>query len=381
MNRKILQRIFLPQQRIAWHIVFWVVILAMFTGIDVTSGEITNHTVSWQKMLWSNMMALPVMMVATYVTLYVLLPWYLEKRQSFLLMIVVLGTAFIFGMMQRAMAQFVIYPYVWGESLKHGWFVFYKIAFNIINIYMVVFAAVAIKLLKIALQNEYARQLLEKEKLRAELKFLKTQIHPHFLFNTLNNLYALTLQNSSKSPEVVLKLSSLLDYMLFESNVPKVPLSKEISLINNYISLEKLRYGDALEVSFNFSIDHIQREIAPLLFFPFVEFAFQQSLLDNSEPTWITIDLDIRNNVLTLKVENMKANAALIENYKTLKNVKRRLNLLYPKKHNLKLLDTEETHLIILTLEIEPHDFKENSTDFGTEKITTETTKTTKLLN
>lgn len=350
MDRQLLQRLFLPKQRILWHFVFWLIILAMFTGIDVTSGEITNHTVSWYKMLWSNMMALPVMILATYVTLYGLLPWYLEKRQSLLLIIAVLATAFLFGMIQRAVAQFVIYPYVWGESLKHGWFVFYKIAFNVINIYMVVFAAVAIKLLKIALQNEYARQLLEKEKLRAELKFLKTQIHPHFLFNTLNNLYALTLQNSTKSPEVVLKLSSLLDYMLFESNVPKVPLSKEISLINNYISLEKLRYGDALEISFNFSIDHIQRQIAPLLFFPFVEFAFQQSLLDNSEPTWITIDLDIRQDILTLKVENMKATTDSINNYDTLNNVQRRLNLLYPQKHNLKLLNTEETHLIVLTL-------------------------------
>ena len=322
----------------------------MFTGIDVTSGEITNHTVSWYKMLWSNLMALPVMILATYVTLYILLPWYLEKRKSLLLIIAVLVTAFLFGMIQRAVAQFFIYPYVWGESLKHGWFVFYKIAFNVINIYMVVFAAVAIKLLKIALQNEYARQLLEKEKLRAELKFLKTQIHPHFLFNTLNNLYALTLQNSAKSPEVVLKLSSLLNYMLFESNVPTVPLSKEISLVNNYISLEKLRYGDALEIGFNFSIDHIQRQIAPLLFFPFVEFAFQQCLLDNSQPTWITIDLDIRQDILTLKIENIKTTTDTITSYDTLNNVNRRLNLLYPQKYNLKLLDTEETHLIILTL-------------------------------
>ncbi|MFK7949452.1 MAG: sensor histidine kinase [Saprospiraceae bacterium] len=373
MNQKILKRIFLPQQRIVWHFVFWLVILAMFTGIDVTSGEITNHTVRWHKMLWSNMMALPVMILATYTMLYGLLPWYLEKRNLFLSMIAVLATAFLFGMIQRAVAQFFIYPYVWGESLKHGWFVFYKIAFNVINIYMVVFAAVAIKLLKIALQNEYARQLLEKEKLRAELKFLKTQIHPHFLFNTLNNLYALTLQNSTKSPEVVLKLSGLLDYMLFESNVSKVPLSKEISLINNYISLEKLRYGDALEVSFNFSIDHIQRQIAPLLFFPFVEFVFQQSLLDNSKPTWITIDLDIRNDLLTLKVENMKTDSASINNYHNLKNVKRRLNLLYPQKHNLKLLDTEETHLIVLTLEIEPYTFTKDIQTFENDKIITKT--------
>ncbi len=350
MNTTILQRIFSPQQRLLWHFIFWITILAMFTGIDVTSGEITNYPTDWYKVLLSNLMALPVMLLATYLTLYGLLSMYLQKRNLFSVLILFLVSAFGFGMLQRGMAQFLIYPYVWGESLQHGWFIFYKIAFNIINIYMVVFAAVAIKLLKIALQNEYDRQLLEKEKLRAELKFLKSQIHPHFLFNTLNNLYALTLQNSKKAPEVVLKLSGLLDYMLFESNVAKVPLSKEVSLINNYISLEKMRYGDVLEVSFNFSIDLIQQDIAPLLFFPFVDFAFQQCLVSNSELTWITIDLNVKNDALTLKIENAKSSFATALNYDSLKNVERRLKLLYPQKHELKLIDTEETHLIVLHL-------------------------------
>lgn len=319
----------------------------MFTGIDVS-----EYSDNWQKVLFSNFLALPVMMIATYLTLYGLLPLFLAKKTYNQFFILFILSAFGFGLLQRAIAQYIIFPWVWEKHLEHGWFVFYKIAFNIINIYVVVLAAVAIKLLKIALQNEYARQLLEKEKLRAELKFLKSQIHPHFLFNTLNNLYALTLQNSKKAPEVVLKLSSLLDYMLFESNVAEVPLSKEISLINNYISLEKMRYGDALEVGFNFSIDSIEREISPLLFFPFVEYAFRQSLVDNSELIWITIDLEIKNDILILKIENAKLRNDSKPNYDSLKNVERRLKLLYPNKHELKLLDTEETHLIILSLEL-----------------------------
>ena len=319
----------------------------MFTGIDVS-----EYSDNWQKVLLSNFLALPVMMVATYLTLYILLPIFLVERTYNKFFILFILSAFGFGLLQRAIAQYIIFPQIWDKHLEHGWFVFYKIAFNIINIYVVVLAAVAIKLLKIALQNEYARQLLEKEKLRAELKFLKSQIHPHFLFNTLNNLYALTLQNSTKAPEVVLKLSSLLDYMLFESNVPELPISKEISLINNYISLEKMRYGDALEVGFNFSVDSIQREISPLLFFPFVEYAFQQSLVDNSEPTWITIDLEIKNDILILKIENAKSSNHKKPDYDSLVNVQRRLKLLYPNEHELKLLDTEETHLIVLSLEI-----------------------------
>jgi len=320
----------------------------MFTGIDVS-----EYSSDWQRLLISNALALPVMILATYTTMYLILPIFLKRKQYVKFLLTFLVTAFCFGLLQRAVAQYVIFPLVWGKSLNHGFWIFYKIAFNIINIYVVVLAATAIKLLKIALQNEYARQLLEKEKLKAELKFLKSQIHPHFLFNTLNNLYALTLTNSTKAPEVVFKLSSLLDYMLFESNVATVPLSKEISLINNYISLEKLRYGDALKVSFNFSIDSMERAIAPLLLLPFVEFAFQQSLLDNTAATWININLNIDKDILNLKVEQEQKQAINEEAYSEFKNVKRRLKLLYPNKYQLNISKKTAVHLIELQLKID----------------------------
>lgn len=348
MNLNLLRYISTPQKRWVFHLLFWVSILVMFTGIDVS--EYSND---WQRLLVSNALALPVMMLATYTTLYLILPIFLKRKAYLKFLISFFFAALAFGLLQRAMAQYVIFPMVWGESLNHGFWVFYKIAFNIINIYVVVLAAVAIKLLKIALQNEYARQLLEKEKLKAELNFLKSQIHPHFLFNTLNNLYALTLTNSTKAPEVVLKLSNLLDYMLFESNVSTVALSKEISLINNYISLEKLRYGDTLEVRFNFSIDSMERAIAPLLLLPFVEFAFRQSLVDNAAATWIQINLNIDKDILTLKVENEKKSEIGKADYEAFKNVKRRLKLLYPEKYQLHISETTTTHLIELELKID----------------------------
>lgn len=348
MNSTLLQHIFTPKKRWFFHLLFWISILVMFTGIDVS-----EYSSDWQRLLVSNALALPVMILATYTTLYIILPILLKRKEYGKFLISFFFAAFAFGLLQRAVAQYIICPVVWCKSLDHGLWVFYKIAFNIINIYVVVLAGTAIKLLKIALQNEYARQLLEKEKLKAELKFLKSQIHPHFLFNTLNNLYALTLTNSSKAPEVVLKLSSLLDYMLFESNVSTVPLSKEISLINNYISLEKLRYGDTLKVNFNFSIDSMERAIAPLLLLPFVEFAFQQNLVDNVAPTWIHINLNIDKDGLFLKVENEQKKQSTEIDYKDFKNVKRRLKLLYPNKYQLNISQTTTTHLIELKLEVE----------------------------
>ena len=115
-----------------------------------------------------------------------------------------------------------------------------------VAIYPVTFVAVAIKLLKYWYANQQAQQVLTQQKLQAELKFLKTQIHPHFLFNTLNNLYALTLKKSERAPEMVLKLSELINYMLYECTSDAVPLTKEVKFIRNYGDIEKMRYGDKL---------------------------------------------------------------------------------------------------------------------------------------
>ena len=122
---------------------------------------------------------------------------------------------------------------------------------RLVGIYAVVFLAASIKLLKHWYTMQKKNQQLAKEKLEAELNMLKAQVHPHFLFNTLNNLYALTLKKSEKSPEVVLKLSEILDFMLYHSNKDFVELEREIKLVNNYIDLEKLRYGDRLEIDFD----------------------------------------------------------------------------------------------------------------------------------
>ena len=177
-----------------------------------------------------------------------------------------------------------------------------------ISIYTVAVAAAAIKFLKRNYHHEQLANAFKEEKLDAELKFLKAQIHPHFLFNTLNNLYSLTLQSSSKSSEVVLKLSNLLDYMLYECNVKEVPLNKEINQIQNFIDLEKLRYGERLEVSFTAKGDFHNKRIPPLLLIPFIENAFKHGVSQEIENTFVSIDLTAKQNQLIFKVENSKTN-------------------------------------------------------------------------
>jgi LytS/YehU family sensor histidine kinase len=226
---------------------------------------------------------------------------------------------------------------------------------NAFSVYTVVFAAIIIKLLKRNYQQEQEAKDLAKEKLDAELKFLKGQIHPHFLFNTLNNLYSITMQESPRASELVMKLSTFLDYMLYEANVARVPLRKEVEQMKNLIELERLRYGDRLQVAFSTRGDISNKYIPPLLMLPFVENAFKHGVSREVELSFISIDFHVKENRLVLRVENSKGGKAPqnedISKGIGLKNVRRRLELIYgPKKYELQVFDEEETFMIALKI-------------------------------
>jgi two-component system LytT family sensor kinase len=238
------------------------------------------------------------------------------------------------------------------EYLHDPFFYFPKIVKMFVTIYPVTFTAIAIKLLKYWYANKQAQQVLIQEKLEAELKFLKTQIHPHFLFNTLNNLYALTLKKSDKAPEMVLKLSELINYMLYECKSDEVPLSKEIKFIHNYVAIEKMRYGDKVDVDIRVTGQTTERNIAPLILLPFVENAFKHGASENLLQSWVKVTVDAHADHVVIKVENSKAG----ENEQNgnagigIQNVKRRLVLLYPERHELKIINGTETFLVVLSI-------------------------------
>ena len=148
--------------------------------------------------------------------------------------------------------------------------------------------------------------------------------------------------------------------MLYECNTDRVPLTKEIELLKNYVSLEKLRYGDRLDISLNIIGNTRDLEIAPMLVLPFVENSFKHGTSDEIEDAWVSIDLVVKEGILTLKVDNSKSNSLGKDEQKYregigLKNVKRRLELLYKGGYELKTLDTVESYLIVLKIEMESH--------------------------
>lgn len=193
----------------------------------------------------------------------------------------------------------------------------------------------------------------------AELSLLKAQIHPHFLFNTLNNLYALTLNKSDNSPGVVIGLSQILRYILYECNTATVPLDKELQMIERYISLEKIRYGSHLEVNMSLSGNLENHNIVPLLLLPLVENSFKHGISKLAEDGWINILASIKDNGFTFKISNNKLSSADIMDPPSdygnigLFNIRKRLAILYPGKHDLKIIDEEDVFVVVMKITLD----------------------------
>ncbi|MBZ9731443.1 histidine kinase [Salegentibacter sp. JZCK2] len=223
----------------------------------------------------------------------------------------------------------------------------------IFSLYPVVVLGAFIKIGRIWFEHEKYVKQLKNDQLESEIKYLRAQVHPHFLFNTLNNLYALTLKNSKKAGEVVLKLSEMLDYFLYEGNQWKVSLEKELELLGNYISLEKIRYGDRLEVTFQTEGTIEGQNIPPLLLLPFVENSFKHGASQLQSFVWIKIRTKVENNVLHFHVSNKRKKINKMENKKKglgLNNVEKRLDLLYKGHYSLKINDQEDFFQIDLVV-------------------------------
>lgn len=335
--------------RIGRHLLFW----TLHVLYNVSTYGVYDEDV--QRSFVINVLGLPGKVLFTYFVLYYLLPTYLltKKYQHFFIwfLLGIFGT----GLLNRAISFFIVYPIYYPDAIIYGYWRI-KIFFEIASIVYISAIALVIKLLQYWYKNEQSREQLTQQKLAAELKLLKSQIHPHFLFNTLNNLYALTLEKAKTAPEVVLKLSALLDYMLYECNVPLVVLDKEVKYINNYIALEKFRYGQRLDLSFEVSGDLQNQYIAPLLLIPFIENSFKHGASRAAKKPWVKLHIWVNNQKLHLQLENSLPTGIIDKPDYTqgigLKNVKRRLELLYKGKYELTVRE-EDSYLVNLKLELE----------------------------
>ncbi|MEX0844386.1 MAG: histidine kinase [Balneolaceae bacterium] len=336
--------------RVFWHVLFWISFVAahtLFYGYqDGSYGKEFAFAIRY----------LPFKMLITYFTLYVVIPRYLLKKKyirAFLFFVtgVAGGT-----LLQQVIDYTILVPVFTPEWEREYLFYFSKMFKVFLGMYPVVTIAAVIKLAKLWYEKDRQTQELKRQKLEAELNFLKGQIHPHFLFNTLNNLYALTMKKSDDAPEVVMKLSELLSFMLYEGKADTIPVKKEIELIKHYTDLEKIRYDERLNFIFRKEGNFSGYEIPPMLLLPFVENAFKHGGKNETGPVSVLIDISLEGDVLTTRVENSKSDEHIIaENHVNgigLKNIRRRLNLLYSGHHKLEIEETGNIFLVTLTIEL-----------------------------
>lgn len=219
---------------------------------------------------------------------------------------------------------------------------------NSVLMYVIVFLA------SIGLRLNNRWKLTEQKRLESELSSLKSQINPHFLFNTLNSIYAETLGKSDNATEMLLKLSDLMRYALTEAHHDKVPLQKEIDYITNYIELQKIRLASKAKLEYNIEGDANALQIAPFLLIPFIENAFKYGV-NAEQNSAIRIDLKIKNNELNLLVFNNKVETdkSLQETFGLgIKNTRQRLALIYPLKHLLSINDSEKEYCVTLHINL-----------------------------
>lgn len=221
------------------------------------------------------------------------------------------------------------------------------------NLFIVIFVGM-LRFAKDWFELDAKRKEIEREKLMAEVNFLKAQINPHFLFNTLNNLYYLAYSKSDNTTEVIDKLSKMMRYMIYDSNHPKVLLSKEIEYMQNYVSLERLRLNNETPVEFEVIGDPSDNKIAPLIFITFLENAFKHGVSNAQKECWVRVSIEVKGHSCTYTVENSRIPERPSDPKSGigLANIKRRLELSYPENYELNVQDLPDSYKVQLTLNL-----------------------------
>lgn len=333
------------------HISYWIFYLLFFA---VTWG---SYDMNFEKTMMVELVNLPAKIALVYWVIYFLFPKFLYKRKTGKFILLFGFSLILISLTQRFTDNYIILKYYLTEFEIQPIFSYVQIMRSSINLGTVMAFPFILKLVDHVNKVQQNEQFLEREKLEAELVFLKNQVQPHFLFNTLNSLYSLILKKSDQSLDVILKLSELLRYMLYETNSKRVDFKKEIDSIKSYLELEKIRYGDRIDLSFNIWGDIDSNQIAPMLILPFIENSFKHSTKGFNGDAWITIDVGIKNNELKLNIENSVPKSGSDQESIIggigLQNVKRRLSLIYPENHDLKITSNEDSYSVHLNLKLQ----------------------------
>ena len=310
--------------------------------------------------LKTNLIGFPIHMTLCYLNVYVFMPKLVFKKKYLTFIIALISALFLMLLVKYNLTYYLVSQNVWPEGYEIDKLTLnYSIDMMIGELYVITFAT-AIKITMDWLREHKRLTDLEKIQLETELLFLRTQISPHFFFNTLNNIYSLALSNSPKTPKIILKLSELMRYLLHETKDKRQSLEKEIMCVQNYLDLERMRFDDQLEINMDISGDILNKEIAPILLLSFVENAFKHGANKNIGKIKIDIKFKIKNDFLYFYISNP---TPAITTFKQrfnkeggigLKNVKKRLELGYNQNdYDLKIEEKDDLFIVNLKIKVE----------------------------
>lgn len=324
-------------RRILSHILFWFLYIAFFFfQFSVFSKSGLNWGV-----LGSLSVTVWVDIGAAYFTVYYLLPKYLFTKKYIIFSIYLLISAIAAIILQRLLMFYFCYPIFYPDYINDLYFWNINPFYTLVNIYTVVGLFAAIKLTKFWFRSQQVKKELENKNKTSELALLRSQLNPHFLFNTLNNIDSLIMTNQEKASDAIIKLSDIMRFMLYDASTDTVPLTKEINYLKSYISLQKIRLKEPNFVSFSLEGNCEGKTIAPMLFIPFVENAFKHGQKNVKAPG-IKIILTCQTKSVNFEVINNFDETKSYNKDNTqgigLANTKRRLELLYPGNHELEII-------------------------------------------
>ena len=304
-------------------------------------------------------------MFMAYTLMYIVIPKFIVRGKYVYGALMLVMISLIVGIQSAVIERFILNPIRenlfqhWGPSILarlHSNSLWLSLLAGLRGGLTIGGMAAAIKLMKYWYLKEQRNLQLQKENSESQLQLLKAQVHPHFLFNTLNNIYSHTQDTSPIASKLVMGLGDMLRYMLYECNQPLVPLEKELQMIKDYVTLEKIRYGNRLEVQIDLPSDTGNLMIAPLLLLPFVENCFKHGASQMLDQPWISLQVTIDNKIMKMKLVNGKApnyQPAKSRNGIGIENVRKRLELIYLEKYSLDIQDEEEVFIVNLRLQLE----------------------------
>ena len=331
----------LTKDRIFQHILFWCLSFLILMNILKVSAEVKRID-----LIYTTIFHIPIILIV-YLNLNVLFTLFWEKGRYFLygisvLLLAALGSGF-----------YIILFDSWIDYIFTGYYFIAYYSFWDILLYFAVYLF-ATSLFRLA-RGWFRLQEIEKEKTLSELKALKSQVNPHFLFNSLNSIYSLARKKSEEVPDKIIQLSDLMRHIIYDSNVDFISLEKEVEMVQNYIELQNLRTHENNKIEFETCGDIKGKKIAPLIFLPFVENSFKHGLKGGAKNAYVKIKLEGTGKVINFEIENSKGTSIEVYNSKYkgigIENVKRRLDLIYPNLHSLKISDNENTFKVLLQLQ------------------------------